>query len=269
MELLDSGQICNAAVVGLQRGVALPRSPVTERLAELDVLEENEVSDAEFVPGQVLLVAEIVHKLLHVAEAVVRSVRLLLFHEAELHERDEVVVSDALQLVVAGALLRRLPKQFWLEFLSDVLVHGKRLRNLEVADDQVRQVHEGEHVLLVVGPLRLAQYVSFFFKRHSGVVKQVTRWVASTSATQVPVPQNNFLADEWFRERRGLLRRVDGRGRIRELARNVSLARRSDLVHIDSFLSLLGFYISDCNGLLRVFTRVRLTATHFYFRKIN
>ena len=127
LEFLNSRQIGDTAVICFEGGILLPSLTVAESLAELNVFEKDKVSDAKFVPRQILLVAQIIDKLLHVTEAVVGRVRLVFFHEAELHEGDEVIASDTLQLIVASPLLRRLAKQFWLELLGDVLVHGEGL----------------------------------------------------------------------------------------------------------------------------------------------
>ena len=177
-------------MICLKRRIFLPRLAIAQRLAELYMLKENEVSDAKLFPIQVALIAQILDKLVHILEAIVCRVRLLHFPIALLHEGQKVLDRNALQLINPASLLRRLPEQLRLEFLRDKLLHSVRLGNLELAVNQVGQVHKVEHLLLVDEPVALPDHVRFLFERDARVVEHVTCGVGPGTAPQIPVAQD-------------------------------------------------------------------------------
>ena len=73
-EFFDAWEVCDSAVICFKSGIFVPSFTIAQCLTELDMLEEDEICDAEFVTIQVFLISQMLHKLLHISETVIRSV---------------------------------------------------------------------------------------------------------------------------------------------------------------------------------------------------
>ena len=74
LEFFDAWEVCDSAVICFKSGILVPSFTIAQGLTELNVFEEDEVCDAEFVTIQVFLIAQMLYKLLHISETVIRSV---------------------------------------------------------------------------------------------------------------------------------------------------------------------------------------------------
>lgn len=118
-------------------------------LAEVDVLEQDEVSDDWCLSGQELpTIFQIVAEFAQPIKGRLRDLRKVVPRdERHLCVLDDDIVADDLELVGPCSLLRvRAAEGCGHELCGDVLVNGVRLRDPVLAVDQVWQVterHEG------------------------------------------------------------------------------------------------------------------------------
>ena len=71
-------------------------------------------------------------------------------------------------------------------------MHSVRLRYLEIAVNQVWQIDEVEHLLLVNEPFSFADHVRLFLKWHARIVEHVTCGVGPGTTPQIPVAQDEL-----------------------------------------------------------------------------
>ena len=99
-----------------------------------------------------------------------------------------------MQLKDASSLLWCSSKQFRLPLHSDILLDSKRLCDLKVAIDDVRQVWK-DHAKVRLGlrPLVCAEIVRLFFIRHLAVVQYVASAVSTMATSTIPVAESHLL----------------------------------------------------------------------------
>ena len=99
-----------------------------------------------------------------------------------------------MQLKDASSLLWCSSKQFRLPLHCDILLNSKRLCDLKVAIDDIRQVWK-DHAKVRLGlrPLVCAESIRLFIIRHLAVFQYVASAVSEMATSTIPVAEQRLL----------------------------------------------------------------------------
>ena len=163
---------------------------VAEAKDHLNQFEEEEI-DQRNSASQVLLVAQLVSELRHTLKRLGNAGFLLIFLEGRTQEAHHVLLEEALELDNSASFHGVCTHESRCPPVTDVHGHGRRLCQLEVTVDDVRQVRIVKtQVLLVLpafSPLVISAIVAPVLEVNSSVAQNVTIDVAAIANSEPPV----------------------------------------------------------------------------------